>query len=212
MADWNVCLNLVSKASISLLNDKRYGSSVKGKIKGKSFSRLPFSFAWFLEMDCLLINSSNSSSVILPCLLSTTRDFSCSSDASFTIKIDWMFVSSRTRYALHMAQYCCYKMTTTTTTTTTTCHIFSRHIIFNNYFTSVRWTWVGYNHLISNKCEWNNCFVKNAHKISWILPHFICKNNRFSAWLNFEQKRSVTIFGEHGIMAQSPSWLSQSEL
>ena len=101
MADWNVCLNLVSKASISLLNDKRYGSSVKGKIKGKSFSRLPFSFAWFLEMDCLLINSSNSSSVILPCLLSTTRDFSCSSDASFTIKIDWMFVSSRTRYALH---------------------------------------------------------------------------------------------------------------
>ena len=125
MADWNVCLNLVSKASISLLNDKRYGSSVKGKIKGKSFSRLPFSFAWFLEMDCLLINSSNSSSVILPCLLSTTRDFSCSSDASFTIKIDWMFVSSRTRYALHMAQYCCYKMTrTTTTTTTTTCHIF----------------------------------------------------------------------------------------
>ena len=39
----------------------------------------------------------------------------------------------------------------------------------------------GYNHLISNKREWNNCFIKNAHKISRILPDFICKNNRFSA-------------------------------
>ena len=33
---------------------------------------------------------------------------------------------------------------------------------------------VGYNHLISNKREWNNCFIKNAHKISRILPDFIC--------------------------------------
>ena len=41
--------------------------------------------------------------------------------------------------------------------------------------------WVGYNHLISNKYVWNNCFVKNAHKMSRILPEFICKNNRFSA-------------------------------
>ena len=22
-------------------------------------------------------------------------------------------------------------------------------------------SWVGYNHLISNKCKWNNCFIKN---------------------------------------------------
>ena len=29
---------------------------------------------------------------------------------------------------------------------------------------------VGYNHLISNKREWNNCFIKNAHKISLNLP------------------------------------------
>ena len=41
--------------------------------------------------------------------------------------------------------------------------------------------WVGYNHLISNKHEWNNCFIKNTHKISRILPDFICKNNRFLA-------------------------------
>ena len=45
---------------------------------------------------------------------------------------------------------------------------------------------------------WNNCFIKNAHKISRILPDFICKNNRFSACFDFEQTRTVTIFGEHG--------------
>ena len=31
----------------------------------------------------------------------------------------------------------------------------------------------GYNHLISNKREWNNCFIENAHKISMNLPGFI---------------------------------------
>ena len=36
---------------------------------------------------------------------------------------------------------------------------------------------VGYDHLISNKHEWNYCFIKNAHKISRILPNYICKNN-----------------------------------
>ena len=29
---------------------------------------------------------------------------------------------------------------------------------------------VGYNHFISNKRECNNCFIKNAHKISLNLP------------------------------------------
>ena len=53
--------------------------------------------------------------------------------------------------------------------------------IINNYSTSARWIWFGYNHLISNKSEWNNCFIKNAPKISRILSDFICKNNRFSA-------------------------------
>ena len=50
----------------------------------------------------------------------------------------------------------------------------------------------GYNHLISNKCEWNNCFIKNAQKILRILPDCICKNNRFSTCTVY------TIFGEHG--------------
>ena len=31
------------------------------------------------------------------------------------------------------------------------------------------------------KREWNKCFLKNAHKISQILPDFICKNDRFAA-------------------------------
>ena len=39
---------------------------------------------------------------------------------------------------------------------------------------------VGYNYFISNKLEWNNCFNKNADKISIILPEFISKNNPFS--------------------------------
>ena len=66
--------------------------------------------------------------------------------------------------------------------------------IFNNYSTSACWIWVGYNHLISNKLEWNNCFIKNARKILRILPDFICKNNRFSAFFfNFEQTRTVTL-------------------
>ena len=40
--------------------------------------------------------------------------------------------------------------------------------LINNYSTSARWIWVGYNHLISNKREWNNCFVKNAAVITRI--------------------------------------------
>ena len=65
---------------------------------------------------------------------------------------------------------------------------------------------VGYNHLISNKRERNNCFVKNAHKIWRILPGFICKNpaTDFQLVFNFELTRTVTIFGEHGIMAYIP--------
>ena len=31
-----------------------------------------------------------------------------------------------------------------------------------------------------------------------------CKNNNFQLVFNFEQKRTVTIFGEHGIMAHIP--------
>ena len=56
-------------------------------------------------------------------------------------------------------------------------------------------------HLISNKRERNDCFIKNAHKISEIL---ICKNSLFQPVFNFEQTRTVTIFGEHGIMAHIP--------
>ena len=50
--------------------------------------------------------------------------------------------------------------------------------IYNNYSTSPRWIWsdkitnervarVGYNHFISNKREWNNCFGKFSN---WVLP------------------------------------------
>ena len=62
---------------------------------------------------------------------------------------------------------------------------------------------VGYNHLISNKREWKNCFIKNAHKISRILSDSICIiTTDFQLVFNFEQTREV--FGERGIMAQTP--------
>ena len=83
--------------------------------------------------------------------------------------------------------------------------------IFNNYSTSARWIWVGYNYLIFNKREWNNCPINKTHKTSTILPDFV-KTTDFQLVFNFEQTRIVTIFEEHSIMAHIPWWLSQSEL
>ena len=74
---------------------------------------------------------------------------------------------------------------------------------------------VGYNHLTSNKCKWNNCFIKNAHKISRILLDFICKPTNFQLVFNVEQMYTVTIIiwrvwynGSYTMIW----WLSQSEL
>ena len=64
---------------------------------------------------------------------------------------------------------------------------YSKFILNNNYFMSPSWMWsdkitnervarVGYNHFISNKGEWNNCFSKFSNRvlrrifISTILP------------------------------------------
>ena len=56
----------------------------------------------------------------------------------------------------------------------------SFYCLFNNYSTSARWIrddysqlgatrLVGYNHLISNKREWNNCFIENNQEM--LLDH-----------------------------------------
>ena len=37
---------------------------------------------------------------------------------------------------------------------------------------------VDYNHLISNKCEWNNCFIKNNQEILLDLADFDFKKNQ----------------------------------
>ena len=68
--------------------------------------------------------------------------------------------------------------------------IYSCKKLINNYSTSARWIWVGYNHLVSNKRELNNCFIENAHKISKILADFICKNNQFWADAYSYQRRT----------------------
>ena len=57
----------------------------------------------------------------------------------------------------------------------------------NNFFRSARCFLPS--HIQQHK--WNNCFIKNAHKISRILSDFICKNKRFSACFNCEQTRTV---------------------
>jgi len=44
-------------------------------------------------------------------------------------------------------------------------HLLSQHGTLTNCSMSARWIRVGYNHFISNKCEWNNGFIKNASKI-----------------------------------------------
>ena len=43
-------------------------------------------------------------------------------------------------------------------------------------------------------------------------PTLFVKTTDFQLVFNFEQTRTVTIFGEHGIMAHIPWWLSQSDL
>ena len=46
--------------------------------------------------------------------------------------------------------------------------------------------------------------LKTPTIILRILPDFICKRTDFQLVLNFEQTRTVTLFGEHGIMAYIP--------
>ena len=56
---------------------------------------------------------------------------------------------------------------------------------------------VGCNHLISNKCMWNNCFIKNLTKYRKFFLTFFVKTTDFQLVFYFEQTHAVTIFGEH---------------
>ena len=78
-----------------------------------------------------------------------------------------------------------------------------RHSVFNN-LTSARWICVGYNHRISNKREWNNRFIKKAHKYREFFLTLVVKTTDFQLVFNLEQTRTVTVFGEHGIIAHMP--------
>ena len=78
-----------------------------------------------------------------------------------------------------------------------------RHSLFNN-LTSARWILVGYNHRISNKREWNNRFIKKARKYREFFLTLVVKTTDFQLVFNLEQTRTVTVFGEHGIMAHMP--------
>ena len=57
-----------------------------------------------------------------------------------------------------------------------------------------------YNHLMSNKYEWNNCFIKKPTKYPEFFPTLFVKTTDFQPVFQFEQTRTVNIFGEHSIM------------
>ena len=63
---------------------------------------------------------------------------------------------------------------------------------------------LGYNHLISNKRQWNNCLLKMPSKYREFFPTLFVKTTDFQLVFNLEQTRTVTIFGEHGTMAHIP--------
>ena len=53
--------------------------------------------------------------------------------------------------------------------------------------------------------EWNNCFIKRrGTKYQEMFPILFVKTGDFQLVFNFEQTRSATVFGEHGIMAHIP--------
>ena len=57
----------------------------------------------------------------------------------------------------------------------------------------------------SNKREWNNCFIKTAPtKYREFFQTLFVKTTDFQIVFNFEQTRTVTIFGEQGIMTRIP--------
>ena len=57
---------------------------------------------------------------------------------------------------------------------------------------------------IINKREWNNCSIKNVQNMENFFLTIFVKITDFHLVFNFEQTRTVTIFGEHGIMAHTP--------
>ena len=53
--------------------------------------------------------------------------------------------------------------------------------------------------------------LKTPTKYREFLPTISVKTTNFQLVFNFEQTRTVTIFGEHGIMAHIPWWLSLNQ-
>ena len=58
--------------------------------------------------------------------------------------------------------------------------------------------------IISYPTSANNCSLKNAHKISKFFPTLFVKTTDFQLVFNFEQRRTVIIFGDPGIMGHIP--------
>ena len=69
---------------------------------------------------------------------------------------------------------------------------------------------VGYNHLISNKREWNNCFIKNHHQIlldfadfAWLeQPEGNLMDAIFRVWYMYKDAKPIKMLELHYTMIQ----------
>ena len=81
---------------------------------------------------------------------------------------------------------------------------FQYSLSLNKYLTIIPWVHVGYE-MVANEARSAELAIIIIQKCRQnIKNNSSCKNNNFQLVFNFEQMRTVTIFGEHGIMAHIP--------
>ena len=97
-------------------------------------------------------------------------------------------------------------------------HIIICYRIYNNYSMSPSWIWsdkityervarVGYNHVISNKGEWNNCFSKFSNRV--LPPIFISTILQSGKFVNFAHYFPYDV--KLRILADSQSFLANQK-
>ena len=85
-------------------------------------------------------------------------------------------------------------------------------LLINNYSMSAHWIWDGWKPTRRVARSGITVLLKTPTKYREFFPTILVKTTDFQLVFNFEQMCTVTTCGEHGIMAHTPWWLSQSEL
>ena len=119
------------------------------------------------------------------CPFSLTCDFLSSNDSRILVNVvNFLFYFSVMREGLKKQRHA---TTTTKKNNKVMCNRYPPSPLCHPDLTIIiiPWVRIGYNNLISNKQNWNDCFNQKAHYILGIFPDFICKNNRFSAYFKF---------------------------